>query len=435
MRAAVMRPSLPCPPRADRAGARGGARGALPRPASRGAPALSAAALLAATLWALTAASRAGAQPGADAERALRSYAAMQQRFYMPYHHLYRGEETESAQEYAYLWPFSQALAATTALAGIPSLGLQYRAAVREQLAGLRFYWNPRSKPPGYVGGVLAAGGGEKFYDDNEWVALQLLRAFRMLGDRALLAKAVEVFRLVVSGWDANASHPCPGGVWRVRRAGELKRNTVSNAPGAELGVELYQLTRGAYYLRWAKRMYHWVRLCLRESSGLYADNIDISGAIDKSIWIYNQGTMLGAEVLLYQATGQAEYLTRAKETAATAVAYFATAQLEAQPPFFAAVFADNLMRLNAVAPNPSYPAYLQPYADHAWSTYLDPESGLFDFHDREATLLLQQAAMTQLYAYLSWDRTWYEPPHVVPPSNPPRRHQPPRRAPSRRRR
>ena len=65
-------------------------------------------------------------------ECALRSYAAMQQRFYMPYHHLYRGEETESAQEYAYLWPSSQALAATTALAGIPSLGLQYRAAVRE---------------------------------------------------------------------------------------------------------------------------------------------------------------------------------------------------------------------------------------------------------------------------------------------------------------
>ena len=81
------------------------------------------AALAAAALCALAGASRAGAQPSVDAERALSSYAAMQQQYYMPYHHLYRGEETENAQEFAYLWPYSQALAATSAVAGIPALG------------------------------------------------------------------------------------------------------------------------------------------------------------------------------------------------------------------------------------------------------------------------------------------------------------------------
>jgi len=379
------------------------------------------AALLAAALWALAGPGHASAQNGVDAERALRSYAAMQQQYYMPYHHLYRGEETENAQEYAYMWPFSQALAATTAIAGMPAVGAPYLPAVREHLAGLRFYWNRRARPPGQEGAVLAAGGAEKFLHDNEWVGLQLVRAYRMLGDRALLSKAVEVFRLVLSGWDGNARHPCPGGVWRVRRPGELKRNTVSTAPGAELGVELYQLTRRASYLRWAKRMYHWVRLCLRETNGLYADNIDLSGTVDESIWIYNQGTMLGAEALLYQATGDAAYLARAQEAAATTLAYFSPAQLEGQPPFFVVVFADNLMRLNALAPNPAYPDYLQQYADRAWSTYLDPASGLFDFHDREATRLLQQAAMAQLYAYLSWDQTWYQPPRA-PPAPPPKR-------------
>ena len=418
MRTSATRSQLLCPPRGGRAAGRGRVRLArAPRPASPRVPRLIAAAVLAASLWMLVGPCRAGAQAAVNAERALRSYAAMQQQFYMPYHHLYRGEETESAQEYAFLWPFSQALAATTAIAGIPSLGRKYRGAVREHLSGLRSYWNRRSKPPGYEGGALASGGAEEFYDDNEWVGLQLLRAFRMLGDRALLAKAVEAFRLVVGGWDGNPRHPCPGGVWRVRGTRELERNTVSNAPGAELGVELYQISRRGYYLRWAKRMYHWVRLCLRGGSGLYADNIDLSGTIDRTVWIYNQGTMLGAEVLLYQATGDARYLVRAQETAATTMAYFTMAQLEGQPPFFVAVFADNLMRLNAVAPNPSYPAYLQQYADHAWSTFLDSESGLFEFHEREATLLLQQAAMTQLFAYLSWDRTWYMPPRRLPPS------------------
>jgi hypothetical protein len=368
-------------------------------------------ALLAAALGAAGTASRAAAQASEDAERALRSYAAMQQQYYMPWHHLYRGEETESAQEYAYLWPFSQALSATTAIAGIPSVGSQYRADVREHLAGLGWYWNRRSKPPGYVSGTLASGGGWKYYDDQEWIGLQLVRAFRMLGDRHLLGKAAELFRLVVFGWDGNARHPCPGGVWWTQREGNFKRNTVSNAPGAELGLELFQITHRAYYLRWAKRMYHWVRVCLRETSGLYADNIDLYGTLDRSIFIYNQGTMLGAEVLLYQITGDAGYLARANEAATTTLARFPAAQLESQPPFFISIFADNLMRLNAVAPNPAYPAYLEEYANHAWSSYRNPESGLFDFHDRQATLLLQQAAMTQLYAYLSWDGTWYAPP------------------------
>jgi hypothetical protein len=388
-----------------------GPRHSSPPQGGRRATRLLAAALLVASLWAALGAGRAGAQASVDAERALRSYTAMQQQYYLPWHHLYRGEETESAQEFAYLWPFSQALGATSAVAGIPSLAGQYRLAVREHLSGLRWYWNPRSRPPGYESGALASGGGEKFYDDNEWVGLQLVRGYRMLGDRGLLLKAGQIFRLVASGWDANARHPCPGGVWWTQREGTFVRNTVSNAPGAELGVELYQITRRAYYLQWAKRMYHWVRLCLRETSGLYADNIDLAGTVDKNIWIYNQGTMLGAEVLLYQATGDAKYLARAQEAAAATLAYFSTTPLEGQPPFFVAIFADNLMRLNAVAPNPSYPAYLEQYANHAWSTYLNPENGTFDFHDHQATRLLQQAAMTQLFAYLSWDQTWYQPP------------------------
>ena len=356
-------------------------------------------------------AARAGAQPAVDAERALASYAAMQRQYYMPWHHLYRGEEIESGEEFAHLWPYTQALAATTAVAGIPTIAGQYATAVRERLDGLRSYWSKRTKPPGYTSGVLAAGGGWKYYDDNEWIGLQLVRAYRMLGDRALLSRAAAMFRLVVFGWDGNARHPCPGGVWWTQREGTFKRNTVSNAPGAELGLELYQITHRGAYLKWAKRMYHWVRLCLRESSGLYADNIDLRGTIDKSIFIYNQGTMLGAEVLLYELTGDARYLARAREAASTTLAYFSAAQLEGQPPFFIAIFADNLLRLNAVAPNPAYPAYLEEYANNAWSTYRNPESGLFDFHDRTPTGLLQQAAMTQLLAYLSWDRTSYLPP------------------------
>lgn len=371
--------------------------------------------LLAAAAAALACASvlpaRAAAQPEVDSERALLSYAAMQQQFYEPWHHLYRGEETENAQEFAFFWPFTQALAATTAVAGIPGAGEPYLPAIREHISGLRWYWNGRSRPHGYESNAVADGGGWKYYDDNEWTGLQLVRAFRMLGDRSLLARAVELFKLVVHGWDTNRGHACPGGVWLTQRPGSVKRNAVSNGPAAELGLELYQLTHRSYYLQWARRMYHWVRACLRESRGLYADNIDPYGAVEDTIWIYNQGTMIGAEVLLFQVTGNGAYLSAAQEDAATALRYFNRAQLEEQPVFFVAIFADNLMRLNAIAPNGRYRSYVQSYADRAWSASRNPETGLFAFHEREVNVLLGQAAMTQLYAYLSWDGHLYQAP------------------------
>jgi hypothetical protein len=367
-------------------------------------------ALLATLIASAGLARAAQADAGSNAERALSAYNAMQQAYYMPWHHLYRSEGGGSEQETSYLWPFTQTLAASTAVAGIPALGAPYAAAVREHLQGLRWYWNRRSKPPGYVSGVLAEGGGWKYYDDNEWIGLQLIRSYRMLGDRSLLAQAARLFALVVHGWDANRRHPCPGGVWWTQRPLRFPRSTVSNAPAAELALELYQLTRKGDYLKWAKRMYHWVRVCLREGTGLYADNINLAGYVDKSIWIYNQGTMLGAEVLLYQVTGEASYVQRAQEAARNTITYFTAAQLEHQPPFFVAIFADNLMRLNAVAPDPTYRNYLQEYGDRAWSTYREAESGLFNFHDVTPTRLLQQAAMTQLYSYLAWDATWYSP-------------------------
>jgi hypothetical protein len=368
-------------------------------------------AALAALACASLAPARAAAQPETDSERALASYMAMQQQFYMPWHHLYRGEETESAQEFAFFWPTTQALAATTAVAGIPAAGGPYLPAIREHVTGMLSYWNGRSRPHGYESNAVAAGGGWKYYDDNEWTGLQMVRAFRMLGDRSLLARAVELFALVVHGWDSNRRHACPGGVWLTQRPGALTRNTVSNAPAAELGAELYQLTRRPYYLQWARRMYHWVRACLRESRGLYADNVDLYGTVEDTIWIYNQGTMIGAEALLYQVTGDAAYLAAAQEDAATAMRYFNRAQLEEQPVFFVAIFADNLLRLNAIAPNGRYRAYVQSYADRAWNAFRSPETGLFEFHEREVNLLLAQAAMTQLYAYLSWDGRWYEAP------------------------
>ena len=56
------------------------------------------------------------------------------------------------------------------------------------------------------------------------------------------------------------------------------ERNTVTTAPAAELGVELYRLTGNRQYLQFAEQAYEWVRTCLLEPNGLYADHISRHG-------------------------------------------------------------------------------------------------------------------------------------------------------------
>ena len=59
---------------------------------------------------------------------------------------------------------------------------------------------------------TIRGNGGDKFYDDNEWVGLAKLQLYLTSGDKAALERAKAIFKLVVSGWDTDASHPAPGG-------------------------------------------------------------------------------------------------------------------------------------------------------------------------------------------------------------------------------
>ena len=82
--------------------------------------------------------------------------------------------------------------------------------------------------------------------------------------------------------------------------------------------------------LQFAELAYEWVRRCLQQPSGLYSDHIRQHGVIDGTLWSYNQGTMIGAGTLLYQATGNGAYLYQARQTAKAALEYFTPQRLAA---------------------------------------------------------------------------------------------------------
>ena len=347
-----------------------------------------------------------------NVDRAIASYEALQEYFYIEDRSLYLEEYPNGDNNpYSYVWPFSQAMAGTIDLAGIRQVGAAFRDDVADRLAGVELYWNSETVPPGYDSYVRppVGFGGDKFYDDNEWIGLEFVQWYRMTGDEWALDRARQIFDLVVYGWDADPSHPCPGGVFWTQATWSNDRNTVSNAPGAELGLHLYELTADAalkaHYFEWSQRMYDWVYDCMLAPNGLFWDHIDLAGRIEMTQWSYNQGTMIGANVLLHRITGDNVYLDRANAIADKALDYYAgSGRLYRQDPPFNAIFFKNLLLLDAVDHDPRIRKTMQAYADEVWRSARDPETGLFTFEETKPVKLLFHSAMVQIYATLAWD-------------------------------
>jgi glycosyl hydrolase family 76 len=313
-----------------------------------------------------------------DARRAVAGYVAMERNLFDASTHTYRAR---------FAWPLSQAVSATIAVASIP--GTRTDAAAH---AGTGF----RQLAPLRQGSLYrAADGGAIYYDDNEWIAQDLLdwNAFR--SDPIAVADASEIFTGIVSAWDVDAATPCAGGVYWTTDAAVRDRNTVSTANGALVGLRLYALTHRPVFLYWARRMLDWMNECMLAPNGLYWDHVAADGTVDRREWSYNQGSPIAAYLLLYETTGDRSALGRAEQLADGTLSAFSDKWLS-EPPEFAAIFFQHVIELAAVDGRTQYVAAAQAYADAAWNALRDPGTGLL------STDLLGQAAFVQLYAHLA---------------------------------
>jgi hypothetical protein len=388
-----------------------------------------------------------------DAERAVLAYNAMQGYFYAP--SVYPGDTSSlyaqsypasaSASRYSFLWPFSRAMAGTVALAGIPSSllgGVNYFADAADRLTGLSRYWSGNgydSYPPAPYGS-----GGDKYYDDAGWVGLTSVQDYQVTGNPTALQDAKNVFNWVwPGGWAGSASFE-PGGIYWVNQGVGLgvsnhDRTTNSTGPNAEESLLLANLdpTNAATYDAAATSEYAWVNHYLynvpnsasdpnpTDAEGpnpnynpgevaLMVDKVRGSNALDPALWTYNQGTMIGANVREYQATGQAGYLEDAQAIATTALNKFNESQyLNNQPAAFNAIFFSGLLDLYTVTSDPALQSNIiqtiQTYANDAWSYYRTAQN-LFRFPSSQNSgyQLLDQGAMVEIYAMLAWNPSNY---------------------------
>jgi uncharacterized protein YyaL (SSP411 family) len=204
-----------------------------------------------------------------------------------------------------------------------------------------------------------------------------------------------------MAGWDSVPGIACPGGIPFSNAAENNERNTVTAAPTAELGAQLYRLTGNVQYLQFAEMAYEWVHNCLQEPNGLYADHINTHGEIEPAEWSYNQGTMIGAGTLLYQATGNGAYLYQARQTAKAALGYYTAERLGSENPFFVSVYFRNMLYLDSVTRDPPGPTLVQGYVNYAWE-HLRLSDNVFVAGSPASAQLLVQAAIVQDYALLS---------------------------------
>lgn len=329
--------------------------------------------------------------------------------------------------EFSYVWPLSQARAAVTGLsaaleAGGPSaeLGdLDLDAAGAALIRAQEHYWYPQGGStgvPGYTAATDSEQGanGDFFYDDNDWIALleieQHLLSGGVSGD---LDRAVELLELFRSGESTDPSLPSPGGIFWTQAEWNHSRNTVSTFPSAKAALRIHQLTGDESALEDALRWMAWGRDTLLDPEvGLFWDNIDLEGKIDRTFWTYNQGVPLGCEALAYEITGDAAHRDNALALARSIVAHYdpftAGTRFDDQPIQFNAILLSNLLMAESIL-GARIPGreITRAYAQRLWEDRRDPETDLI-IGSRETevgTHLLDQAGFARTLALAATSR------------------------------
>ena len=221
----------------------------------------------------------------------------------------------ERPNQPAFMWGCGVQLTALTAAARLDKP--TYLPLVRSYIAGLDVYWSKADPVPGYdvLPGPKSP---DRYYDDNEWLALALVEAYELTAAAADLDRADKTFKFVMSGEDDQLG----GGLfWHEQE--KKSKNTCSNGPAIVAALRLYAVTHKADYLAAAKRLYGWTNDHLQDTDGLYWDNVKLDGRVEKTKFTYNTALMLRADALFYGLTHEKKYLDEAERVAKAAEAHW----------------------------------------------------------------------------------------------------------------
>jgi len=148
------------------------------------------------------------------------------------------------------------------------------------------------------------------YNDDITWIVIACTRASILTGNKAYLTKAVDQFEKMYAR--ANTDLYEGGLIWKQ---GTKTKNSCINGPAMVACCYLAQATGDTSYYTKAIYLYNWSKKYLFvESTGKLNDAYD--GKVHNWSSTYNQGTYLGAAVMLYKHYKNPVYLRDAKKIA-----------------------------------------------------------------------------------------------------------------------
>lgn len=321
--------------------------------------------------------------------------------------YLAEGSEQKRNQEVSFLWPYSGMLSGGIALYRATGDETYREILEKRILPGLEQYWDSIRQPVCYQSYPTFNGESDRFYDDNDWLAIDFCDLYALTGEKKYLEKAELLYQYIYSGWDDVLG----GGIYWCEQQ-KRSKNTCSNAPAAVLCMKLYNLTKDKNYLEQAKKTYAWTKKNLRDpEDGVYWDNVRLDGSVDKAKYTYNSGQMIQAGVLLYQQSGDETYLKDAQETAQGAYAHFTKmrknaageeARFYTANPWFNVILLRGLKALYEVDGNPAYIQTMADNARYAWRHTRDANGFLSNDWSGNETKpykwLLDNACMVELF-------------------------------------
>lgn len=148
------------------------------------------------------------------------------------------------------------------------------------------------------------------WYDDEAWAANSLISAFELLGTPSLLTRAQQLFADIQAAWDTTT---CTGGLWWDRK--RTQKATASNAGAVIVAVRLSRHVQDPSLVPFAAKVFEfWRSSMVNPASGQVCDH-NVPQGCSQTWWsfTYNQGLMVGAALGLYNATGDAQYLSDAE--------------------------------------------------------------------------------------------------------------------------
>ncbi len=300
-------------------------------------------------------------------------------------------DPSKNEHPHSYLWPLCAYIQGANEMEALEPKS-NYMKPV--ELAIAQYY---RATPPypAYQDYVVKEKTTTLYYDDNQWIAIAYMDAYKRKHDKKYLDTTKMIYRFMLGGLDNRGG----GGIyWREKD--NTTKNTCSNGPGVLVALQLYKATKSKPYLDTAVAIYNWTKKYLQAPEGVYYDNIKLpSMELAKATYTYNTGTMLQSAALLYTITKDKKYLQEAQRVAKAGKAHFFKNGRLPNEYWFNAVMLRGYVELYKIDKNPEWISFFKQDADAIWQKERDNRNLVGTKTEKR---LIDQGAMIEIYATLA---------------------------------